>query len=474
MSVNCNNSPKNGKKENESGKHSQKNRIRDATIKRVGVVSLGCAKNLVNTEQMMFLLREAGYLVTGDTDGADAVLVNTCGFIESAKTEAIETILELGRLKSEGEVGKIIVAGCLPERYRREIMAEMPEIDGIVGVGGFEGIVGAVKTTLRGDEKVALFGDIDMPVSETGRIITTSKAWAYLKIAEGCDNHCAYCAIPAIRGRFRSRPADNIVGEAERLVSNGARELIIVAQDVTRYGLDLYGKRALADLLDRLCGIDDLKWLRLHYLYANEIDDGLIDVIAGNDKIVKYLDIPIQHINDGILRRMNRRGTGDAIRALLQRLRARIPGIVIRTSVIAGLPGEGEAEFEELCGFLTEARIERAGVFAYSPEEGTPAALMDRPDHETAARRAELISDLQSAIMDEFNQSRVGSITTVLIEGRDGGRFYGRSFAESPDVDGYIAVNGDGIAPGGFYDVQITGATHDELVGKAMVNCKSL
>ena len=473
---------------------------------KIGIISLGCAKNLVNTEQMMFLLNEAGFDVSGELTGADAVIVNTCGFIESAKMEAIETILELASAKAEGEIGKIIVAGCLSERYKNEILAELPEIDGVVGTGSFESIVGAVKEALPGDSKPALFGDIDAPASETGRIITTSNAWAYLKIAEGCDNRCAYCIIPSIRGRFRSRPIPNIVNEARELAGRGTKELIIVAQDVTRYGLDLYGKRVLADLLKELCAIDSTKWIRLHYLYPDEIDDELIDVIAKYDKILKYLDIPIQHINDGILQKMNRRGTGNEIRALIQKLRERIEGVVLRTSIIAGLPGEGEYEFVELCDFLTEAKIERAGVFAYSPEEGTAAALMDMPDTDTAALRAERLTDIQSRIIDGFNESRIGSMATVLIEGydegqgndgnqeygdqgrddsqgcgnqgsdgsrgrggsrgHDSGHYYGRSFAESPDVDGYINIKADNMAIGEFVNVRITGVENGELVGE--------
>ena len=430
---------------------------------RIGIVSLGCAKNLVNSEQMMNLLKEAGYEVTGETDGADAAIVNTCGFIESAKMEGIETILELGHMKNEGRIGKLIVAGCLAERYKSEILTEMPEIDAVVGVGSFDNIVEAVKTALEGGEKTALFGDINAPVSKTGRIITTSPVWAYLKIAEGCDNRCAYCVIPDIRGRFRSRPMEDVVNEARELAGRGIKELIIVAQDVTKYGLDLYEKRSLAELLTELCAIVELRWIRLHYLYPDEIGEELIDVIAENDKILKYLDIPIQHINDEILRNMRRRGTGGAIRSLLARLRERLPGVVFRTSLIAGLPGEGEEEFEELGEFLRKMKIERTGVFVYSPEDGTPAAQMERPDADVAAHRAEILVNIQSLILDEFNQNRIGSVTTVLIEGYDGERYYGRSYAESPDVDGYITVIGNNIPVYEFVEVRITGTEDGEL-----------
>jgi ribosomal protein S12 methylthiotransferase len=438
---------------------------------KIGIISLGCAKNLVNTEQMMFLLNEAGFNVSGEITGADAVIVNTCGFIESAKMEAIDTILELGSAKKEGKIGKLIVTGCLPERYKNEIMDELHEIDCVVGVGSFGSIASALEATLRGDGRPALFGDINAPVSEEGRIITTSPAWAYLKIAEGCDNRCAYCVIPDIRGRFRSRPIEKIIDEAQKLTDRGIQELVIVAQDVTRYGLDLYGKHILSSLLEGLCSITALKWIRLHYLYPDEIDNELIDIIDKNDKILKYLDIPIQHINDGILRKMNRRYTGSEIRVLLRKLRERIPGVILRTSIIAGLPGEGETEFEELCSFLIDTKIERAGIFEYSPEEGTAAALMDKPDLDTTVRRAEHLRDIQSRIMDEFSESRIGSAITVLIEGRrEDGQYYGRSFAESPDVDGYVAIRGNGIAVNEFVDIRVTGVENGEPVGETVVS----
>ena len=431
----------------------------------IGIISLGCAKNLVNSEQMMYLLKESGYEVSGDTDGADAVIVNTCGFIENAKTEAIDTILELGRMKSGGRIQKLIVAGCLAERYKDGIMTEMPEIDAVIGVGSFDDIVSVVRNAFESGEKAALFGDINASVSETGRIITTSPVWAYLKIAEGCDNRCAYCVIPDIRGRFRSRRREDVINEARELADHGIKELIIVAQDVTRYGLDLYGKRSLTGLLKELAAIEKLRWIRLHYLYPDEIDEELIDVIAENDKILKYLDIPIQHINDKILKNMRRRSTGAEIRELFARLRKSIPGVVLRTSLITGLPGEGKKEFEELGEFLRVTKIERAGVFVYSPEEGTLAAQMERPDADVAAHRAEILVDIQSRIIDEFNINRIGSLTTVLIEGRDGENYYGRSYAESPDIDGYITITGDNIPVNSFIEAKITGAVDGTLTG---------
>ena len=432
---------------------------------KIGLISLGCAKNLVNSEQMLALLSDAGYELVSDFAGADAVIINTCGFIDSAKSEAIENILEMAQLKEAGLLGKIIVTGCLAQRYPEEIRRDLPEVDAILGVGSYADIVPALEAALAG-ESVCLLGDKDAPVDELPRIVTTGPGWAYLRIAEGCDNRCAYCAIPDIRGRFRSRPMENILAEARELAEAGIRELIVVAQDITRYGTDLYGERALAALCRELCRIDGVQWVRLHYLYPDEIDGELIDTIAAEPKIVKYLDIPIQHINTDILRRMNRRGTGEEIRALFRTLRDRIPGLVLRTSLIVGLPGEGEAEFEELCTFLREARLQRAGVFPYSPEEGTPAAAMpDRCGSEEAARRAELVMELQAEIMDDWNADRVGEILRVLCQGEEGGYQWGRSFADSPDIDGKVYFAGE-IPPGEFADIRVTGVMDGDLVGE--------
>ncbi len=430
----------------------------------VALISLGCAKNLVNSEQMLCLLSDAGYTLVSDPDGADAVIINTCGFIDAAKSEAIDNILEMAELKAAGRLRKIIVAGCLSERYREEIRTEMPEVDALVGVGSFGEIVDVLRGTLAGAE-ADRFGDRNAPVEEIGRYLTTGPAWAYLRIAEGCDNRCAYCAIPDIRGRFRSRPLENVLAEAADLVEAGCRELIVIAQDITRYGTDLYGERKLAELCRELGRLEKLEWIRLHYLYPEEIDDELISEIADNPKVVKYLDIPIQHINDTILRRMNRRGSGGMIRALFVRLRAEIPGLVLRTSLITGLPGEGEAEFEELCAFLREARIERVGVFPYSPEEGTPAADMpDRVDSETAQARAEQIMELQSRIMDDYYASCIGKTLRILCTGSDGAYRTGRSYADSPDIDGTVFFEGD-CMPGDFAKVRITGIMDGELTG---------
>lgn len=435
--------------------------------RKISLISLGCAKNLVNSEQMLYLLSEAGYTLVPEPDGADAVIINTCGFIDAAKSEAIDTVLEMAELKKAGKLGKIIVTGCLAERYQDTVMQELPEIDAVLGVGSFGDIVEAVTKALN-NESVLRFGDKNAPVEETPRVVSTGPSWAYLRIAEGCNNFCAFCAIPYIRGRYRSREIENVVEEARELAEHGVKELIVIAQDITRYGTDLYGKRCLAELCRRLAEIDGVEWIRLHYLYPDQFDDELINEIASNEKIVKYLDIPIQHIDNDILKSMNRRGTGDDIRKLFKELRERIPGVVLRTSLISGLPGEGDAEFEELCSFLREAKIERAGVFPFSPEEGTPAAKMPHVDAEEAQRRADLIMEIQADVMDEFNASLIGKALEVLCldYDEDSQMWVGRSCYDSPDIDGLVFFDGDG-GEGNIVYVNITAVADDgNLIGE--------
>lgn len=435
--------------------------------RKISLISLGCAKNLVNSEQMLYLLSEAGYTLVPEPDGADAVIINTCGFIDAAKSEAIDTVLEMAELKKAGKLGKIIVTGCLAERYQDTVMQELPEIDAVLGVGSFGDIVEAVTKALN-NESVLRFGDKNAPVEETPRVVSTGPSWAYLRIAEGCNNFCAFCAIPYIRGRYRSREIENVVEEARELAEHGVKELIVIAQDITRYGTDLYGKRCLAELCRRLAEIDGVEWIRLHYLYPDQFDDELIDEIASNEKIVKYLDIPIQHINNDILKSMNRRGTGDDIRKLFKELRERIPGVVLRTSLISGLPGEGDAEFEELCSFLREAKIERAGVFPFSPEDGTPAAKMPHVDAEEAKRRADLIMEIQAGVMDDFNASLIGKALEVLCldYDEDSQMWVGRSCYDSPDIDGLVFFDGDG-GEGNIVYVNITAVADDgNLIGE--------
>lgn len=439
---------------------------------RICLISLGCAKNQVNSEQMLYLLNQAGHEVVGEVDGCDVAIVNTCGFIDSAKSEAIDQILQLAEVKKAGGLKKILVTGCLSQRYEKDILESLPEVDGMLGTGSFGQICQAVEDVMHGG-KPLYFGDKSSPIEEIGRVVTTGPGWAYLRIAEGCDNWCAFCAIPAIRGRYRSRTLDAIVQEARELADLGVKELIVIAQDITRWGMDLYGKPSLALLLRELAKIDGIRWIRLHYLYPEIIDDELIDLIANEDKIVKYLDIPIQHIDNDILRRMNRHCTGDEIRALLQKLRARIPGLVLRTSLITGLPGEGEAEFEELCAWLRENKLERVGAFVFSPEDGTPAAKMEHADEEVAQRRAEIIAELQSRIMDEYNAARVGTVMEVLCEGEEPetGRCFGRTYADSPDIDGRVLFSAArSVVPGEFVMVRITGAEDGDLVGEMEEN----
>ena len=433
--------------------------------RKIALISLGCPKNLVNSEEMAALLSDAGYDFTEDAAEADAVIINTCAFIESAKTEAIDRILETAALREDNPSMKIIVTGCLAQRYSQDIRDELPEVDGILGTGSYSQIVSVLQSVLDGG-RPTVCENISAPLHELPRVVSTGPNWAYLRIAEGCDNRCAYCVIPSLRGRYRSRKMESILDEARLLSLSGVKELIIVAQDITRYGTDLYKKRRLAELLRELCKMD-FCWIRLHYLYPEEIDDELIDVIASEDKIVKYLDIPIQHINDTILRRMNRRSTGSEIRALFQKLRERIPGLVLRTSLITGLPGEGEAEFEELCSFLREAKIERAGVFPYSPEEGTPAAAMpDRCSTEEAEHRANLCMEIQADIMDEFAASLIGRELPVLVMGREAdGTAWGRSEYDSPDIDGRVIISGD-AEPGEMVRVHINTVDEGDLIGE--------
>ncbi len=435
---------------------------------KIAFVSLGCAKNLVNTEQMMALVKAAGHTVTGDPEEADVAVLNTCGFIDSAKSEAIQNILELAALKDQGKLGKLLVAGCLTQRYRDEILEELPEIDGILGTGSYTDIVPAIESVMEGDTPT-YFGDIDHTIEDGARIVSTPPYTAFLKIAEGCDNRCAYCVIPSLRGRYRSRTMESLLAEAKKLADDGVKELIVIAQDITRYGTDLYRKRMLPELLTELCKLP-FHWVRLHYLYPDELDDALIDVIAREHKILKYIDIPLQHINDRILKAMNRRSTKAEIIALLKKLRDRLPGLVLRTSLICGLPGETEEEFEELCDFLRESGIERAGIFQFSPEEGTPAAVMpDQVDPDTAKRRVELLVELQSRVMDAWNESRLGETLEVLCEGFDQemGCYAGRSYADSPDVDGKVFFTAAGLVPAGtFVNVRITGTSDGDLTGE--------
>jgi len=435
---------------------------------QVSFISLGCAKNQVNCEQMMSTVQAAGHTIQMAPEGTDVVVVNTCGFLASACEEAIDNILEMAELKKQGLVKKILVTGCMAQRYKDDVLNELPEVDGVLGTGSYGDIADAITEVMEKGLRPCHLGNIHTAEQGGGRILSTPPWYAYLRIAEGCDNHCAYCVIPSLRGKYRSRPMNELLDEAAELASAGVQELLVIAQDITRYGTDFNGEHQLAKLLRELCKLE-FRWIRLHYLYPDEITDELIDTIAEEEKILPYLDIPMQHCNDEVLKGMNRRDTKESLLAMVKKLREKIPGLVLRTSLIAGLPGEGEEEFEELCEFLREVKIERAGVFPFSPEEGTRAALMDHVDSEEAARRAELAVDVQSDIIDEYNESVLGLEREVLCEGFDGQAqmFFGRSYAESPEIDGRIYFTAEEkVEPGTFVTVRFTGTMDGELTGE--------
>lgn len=435
---------------------------------KIGLISLGCAKNLVDSEHMLALLRAAGWEITEDMAEADVGVVNTCGFIEAAKSEAIETILDVAQYKQTGRMKGLVVTGCLVQRYAEEMKTELPEIDALCGTGSYENIVDAAAAALGG-HKAAYMADIASAALEGDRSRLTPSYTAYFKIAEGCSNRCGYCIIPKLRGPYRSREMDALLREAKALVDAGVKELIVIAQDITKYGMDLPGhRRLLPELLRELCKLD-FTWVRLHYLYPDQITDELVDVIASEPKIVKYLDIPLQHVSKRILRAMHRPGDGAEFAALIENLRARIPGLVLRTSLIVGLPGETEEEFAELCSFLQETQIERVGVFEFSPEEGTEAAeLPDQIDAEVKANRRLIVEELQSGVLDDYNTSRHGETMDVLCEGFDDEQqlWFGRTYADSVEVDGHVYFESDDTPQAGeFVPVLITESLGPDLLG---------
>ena len=435
---------------------------------KIGLISLGCAKNLVDSEHMLALLRAAGWEITEDMAEADVGVVNTCGFIEAAKSEAIETILDTAQYKQTGKMKGLVVTGCLVQRYAEEMKTELPEIDALCGTGSYENIVDAAAAALGG-HKAAYMADMASAALEGDRSRLTPSYTAYFKIAEGCSNRCGYCIIPKLRGPYRSREMDALLREAKALSDAGVKELIVIAQDITKYGMDLpEHKRLLPELLRELCKLD-FTWVRLHYLYPDQITDELVDVIASEHKIVKYLDIPLQHVSKRILRAMHRPGDGAEFAALLADLRERIPGLVLRTSLIVGLPGETEEEFAELCSFLQETQIERVGVFEFSPEEGTEAAeLPDQIDAEVKANRRLIVEELQSGVLDDYNTSRHGETMDVLCEGFDDEQqlWFGRTYADSVEVDGHVYFESDDTPQAGeFVPVLITESLGPDLLG---------
>ncbi|WP_077534776.1 30S ribosomal protein S12 methylthiotransferase RimO [Massiliimalia massiliensis] len=436
---------------------------------RVGMVSLGCPKNQVDAEMMLERLKHKGYKLVADTGNCDVVVINTCGFIQSAKEEAIENIIEFINLKNEGKIKAIIVTGCLAERYREEILTEMPEVDAVVGLGSNEKICDVIQSALAG-KKVQRYGEKEALPLCGGRVISTLPYYAYLKIAEGCDNCCTYCAIPSIRGRFRSKPMEEVLKEAQWLADEGVKELILVAQDTTRYGEDLYGKYSLAKLLRELCKIDGFRWIRILYCYPDKITDELIDVIAEEEKVAKYIDLPLQHCNDDILQKMNRPMDKKATVALIQKLRERIPGLTLRTTLIAGFPTETQEQFVELVEFVKEMKFDRLGCFAYSEEEGTAAAEMSpQVDEKIRERRAEIIMEEQMTIMERANEKMIGRVVTVVLEGADklADCYFGRSEADAPDIDGKIFfTSGQKHTMGDFIRVRIDEVCDYDLVGE--------
>ena len=436
---------------------------------KIGFVSLGCPKNQLDAEVMLHELVMAGYELTADETEADVVIINTCGFIESAKKEAIDNILDIAWLKENRSLRGLIVTGCLAERYRNTILEEFPEVDAVLGVGSIHNIVEAVGKVLNG-EKYTSFEDKNCVRLGGDRVLTTPEYAAYLKIAEGCDNRCTYCAIPSIRGKFRSRPMEDIIAEAKDLESLGVKELTLIAQDTTKYGQDLYGEYKLAELLHKLTEETSISWFRILYCYPDKITDELIAEMRDNDRVCKYIDLPMQHIADGVLKKMNRHGGSSLIREVVAKLRKEIPDIVIRTTFIVGFPGETDEDFTELCEFVNEQRFEHVGVFTYSREEGTPAYKMEQIDEQIKLDRYDILMRDQLVINEENNEKKLGKTIKVLCEGYDpiSEAYYGRSEADAPDIDGKIYFTGEkGIPAGTFVDVEINEVIEYDLCGVA-------
>lgn len=437
---------------------------------KIGMVSLGCNKNQVDAERMLYKIKEAGYQLVADAALSDIVIVNTCGFIESAKQEAIETILEFGKLKEEGRIKKIIVTGCLAERYKEEVAEFLPEADAVIGLGCNDDILNVIDKVLANQRPLEFANKLCLPM-EGGRVQTTLPFYSYLKVAEGCSNCCTYCAIPAIRGKYRSVPMENLIEEAKGLAEHGVKELNIIAQDSTRYGEDLYGECKLPELLTELCKIEKLKWIRILYCYPERITDKLLDVIAKEDKIVKYIDVPIQHCCEDILKKMNREGNEEYLRALMTKIREKVPNVTIRTTLITGFPSETEEQFNQLADFVKDMRFDRLGCFPYSQEEGTKAAEMpDQLDEETKQRRADVIMEQQQIIMAQNNEKMIGKTIEVVTEGFDryGECYFGRSAADAPDIDGKIFFRSPErkLTSGSFVKVNITETLDYDLIGE--------
>lgn len=438
---------------------------------KIGMVSLGCSKNQIDAERILFKLKKAGYELSDDAGLCDIVIVNTCGFIQSAKEEAIETILEFCTLKQEGRIKAVVITGCLSERYREEVSELISEADAVIGIGCNEDIVEIINKVAEG-EKISRFDEKEKLSLTGGRIISTLPFFAYLKVAEGCDNCCSYCAIPSIRGRFRSNPIEEVVKEAKFLVDNGVREINLIAQDTTRYGEDLYGESKLPELLTELCKIENLRWLRILYCYPERITDKLLDVMANEEKIVKYLDIPIQHCNDDILKKMNRKGDKKSLTETISKIREKMPDCVLRTTLITGFPTETKEQFEELAEFVKEMQFDRLGCFPYSEEEGTKAALMTpQVDEEERQHRADIIMEMQNVISEQKNNKMMGKVVEAVVEGFDRWAecYFGRTKADAPDIDGKIFFSSEEkLAMGQFVKVRIDDTMDYDLIGEVI------
>ena len=440
-------------------------------MSKIAMIGLGCPKNQVDAEVMLSSLMKAGFEITGDTEEADLVIVNTCGFINDAKKEAIDTILSACEMKKEGIIRKVIVTGCLSERYKDEIMKEIPEVDGCVGIGA-NGEIAEICTQILDGEKVSVFPSKYCLSLDGDRVLTTPSHYAYVKIAEGCSNCCTYCAIPKIRGKFRSRTFASVVLEASELAKNGVKELILVAQDTTKYGADIYGVPRLSDLVSEIAKIDGVEKIRLLYCYPESITDELIEVIANEEKVCKYIDIPLQHCNGEVLKRMNRKGDKESLLALIKKMREKIPGLVLRTTFITGFPGETEEQFTELCEFINEVKFDRLGCFAYSPEEDTPAAKMDgQLDEDIKNKRAEIIMNEQMLIMDEKQQKLIGTYLDVTVDcfDEDNLLYMGRSYMDAPEIDTNVIISSEEeLTPGQTVKCKVIGFDDFDMVVEAL------
>lgn len=437
--------------------------------KNISIISLGCSKNSVDSNQMMSILKDNGFTLTDDVENSDIVVVNTCGFIETAKEESINTILEIGEYKKNGKCKILLVAGCLGERYKEELMEELPEIDGILGTGNVNEIVDVVTLLLKG-KKIVRAGKIDSDYDESIKRIANSEQYtAYVKIAEGCDNLCTYCIIPKLRGKYRSRRIESIVEEVIDLVDKGTKEIVLIAQDTTKYGIDLYDEYKLPELLDKLNEIENLKWVRILYLYPDTFENSLMKSIKRNSKVVNYVDMPIQHISNTVLKRMNRKTSKESITLLINELRKEIPDIIIRTTLIVGFPGETEEEFNELYEYVRDMKFDRLGVFTYSQEEDTPAALLEsQVDEEIKIERQSKIMQLQQSISSNLNNKKVGLIYDVLVEEEiEEGVYIGRTYMDSPEIDGMVYVHSERkLENGDFVKVQIKDCLEYDLIGE--------